>query len=167
MSDFDQIMEIKNDPTKSKYDKEQELSTIASYTDEPAALDALSKIRGGEIKMAVAENEDCPENLMRKLAKDRSGEVRKAVARNPSAPHDVLRELAGDNNDVKSWLAMNTNLPEDIATILSYEKFKDTLYHLLDNPKCPQSVHDRLGSIDKYKGRAYWGGYYTGPHYIR
>jgi hypothetical protein len=155
MSVLDQIKKIRRDRTLTPIDRGTRLSLIAEATTDSMALEALSTTIFKDI---VANNRACPSEVLRKLSNDRSSIVRSRVAGNPSTPKDVLAELINDRPDVKRMLAKNEEIPENLLTILSYEKNDAILYYVLTNPKCTQEIRDRLGPCETYQSRWWFGG---------
>lgn len=83
---------------------------VAVHLDHPATW----------VRWAVAERQDLPAEVYRRLALDRIPSVRGAVAANPAIGESLIRLMAGDDNDeVRRRLAHNPNVPLDVLAAIA------------------------------------------------
>ena len=79
---------------------------------EPAQLWRLYLQDSPRVRLRLAENPACPQDLLEKLVEDANGEVRAAVARNPNCGESLVARLVEDEDiNVRLELAHEINLP--------------------------------------------------------
>lgn len=154
---------------------EKEFFRLATYSNHavdrmlgrnPACPEALLKkfsehsgIHGWYVRRGVAENQNTPPELMRKLASDDNKYVRMSLAANPSLPEDVkLQFFKSKDVDAHSGLAMNpTTPPEMLRQIyVRYENFpmhknRVTALNFAMNPKLPEDLAEKIYQKEKNK----------------
>lgn len=112
---------VKSNPTFKKYVKSLNLNKLdeidymcsedviklAKTTDDVDILRKLSEYKDtyGLIRELVAENKNCPVDILRKLADNEYSTVRKIVAKNKKCPLDILKKLSEDEDDDVSKVA--------------------------------------------------------------
>jgi len=104
------------------------------------------------VKVHAAEDPATEPGALAKLAGDKSSWVRYKVAENPNCPVQVLYTLK-DDTEVARGLASNPNLPQKIFYHL-LEKGKDDIKNIIKeeivkNPNCPVDILDNLASSNE------------------
>ncbi|WP_084125695.1 hypothetical protein [Demequina sp. NBRC 110054] len=99
-----------------KRDGREQLGCIAHdrTTQERLASDPDLKVRAS----LAGNNEDVPEDLVRKLAADRRAEVRACVACRHALPEDLVITLASDRSALVRWWLIFTRNTREVAELL-------------------------------------------------
>ncbi len=74
-------------------------------------------------RRAVADNPDCPCEILIYLSKDENPKVRCSVALHKNTPVEILIELSNDSYDsVRRNVAENENTPANVVQALAWDK---------------------------------------------
>lgn len=128
-------------PQQTRYALARDSGTPAEVLEsllEPPA--GASSDPGSEelIRIALAANESCPQNLLSMLASDTSASVRAAVAGNVASPEAALHQLAEDWNTLVIWkLAANPQTPTDVLERLAAVGDVTIRVLVAGNPRTP------------------------------
>lgn len=82
-------------------------------------LQKLAESKDYKVRMEVAANPNCSEELLTKLSEDSDWRVLQEVAKNPKTPEDILSKLISDEHieniqELKLHIAENPNTAKDI-----------------------------------------------------
>ncbi len=165
-SKVEQIKGKQNEPPIEKYAKMirgwlkttslnyETLDYVFIATSEELA--SFAKSKDVYTRIAVAKNENTPEDVLRILAKDRAWDVRGAIADNENTSEGVLRILAKDKNtDVCASTAINKNTPQDVLRILSKDKRNYIRMCVAVNENVPEDVLRDLSKDERVEVRSY------------
>ncbi len=107
----------------------------------PEGLAILAKSNNNGIRMAVIQNKNTPQDVLRSLAKDKDARIRAAITQNKNTPQDILRTLAKDNDEfVRTSVAKHKNVPQDILRTLAKDKNIYVRTSVTRNKNIPQDV---------------------------
>ena len=102
---------------------EEELINLACNTSDVEILKILSVNESYEVRCAVAENKNAPEELLTALAKDDEWRVRCTVARSENTPIELLAVLAQDEHRlVREEVALNASTSADMLAMLAKDE---------------------------------------------
>ncbi len=150
-NEVEQIKGKQNEPPVEKYAKMirgwlkttslnyETLDYISIVPPEEFAL--LAKSHNNTTRIAIAQNKNTPQDILRALAKDHVWNVRAAAARNESISQDILRFLAKDKNGyVRERVARNRSAPQGILRILAKDDHYYIRAHVASNKNVPVDV---------------------------
>ncbi len=150
-NEVEQIKGKQNEPPVEKYAKMirgwlkttslnyETLDYISIVPPEEFAL--LAKSHNNTTRIAIAQNKNTPQDILRALAKDHVWNVRAAAARNESISQDILRFLAKDKNGyVRARVARNRSAPQGILRILAKDDHYYIRAHVASNKNVPVDV---------------------------
>jgi hypothetical protein len=87
------------------------------------SLDLKSRSPKWSVRAAVAENPNCPVEILDRLSKDDEDKVRWRVAGNPNCPVEILDRLSRDpKREVRYRVPENPNCPVEILAALSTDR---------------------------------------------
>jgi hypothetical protein len=89
-------------------------------------LKKWAKDKSEDVREKVAENPNCPADVVVTLAEDEGYSVREGVARNVNCPWELLERLADDEEGAIKWhVVWNPNCPVEVLVKLLYDKHSD------------------------------------------
>jgi len=106
-------------------------------------LEELSK--HDSVKKGVAENPNCPAEILKKLSKDENLNVKMSVICNLSCPIGILEKLSKDKHwHIRTLVAEHPRCSIKILEELSEDKDWYVRYAVAGHPSCPVKVSEKL-----------------------
>ncbi|MDP3537951.1 MAG: WGR domain-containing protein [Azonexus sp.] len=127
----------------SKLSEEIELvPAVAQNINCPSQLlEKLSKLKNDEVRSNIASNPNCPVQLLKKWSKFEVGSIRASVAGNQSLSVDILKELASDDDTyVRMMVACNPACPKDLLVGLSEDVDSDVRSSVAESEHCSVEI---------------------------
>ncbi|WP_161768762.1 variant leucine-rich repeat-containing protein, partial [Picosynechococcus sp. NKBG042902] len=109
-----------------------------------------------EMRARVAENPNCPLELLQQLAHDKNELVRAKVAENPNCPPALLQKFAHDDKFVRTGVAKNPNCSPALLQQLASDENENVRAEVAQNQNCPPALLQQLAHDDDLRDAQEW-----------
>lgn len=103
-------------------------------------LERLSRDKNVEVVSRVAQNPDCPKDLLLLFSESTDNLVRLGVALNTNASKELLHKLALNASYFSIAVASNPNCPKELFEEFHATGSLDILCAMASNPACPKEL---------------------------
>jgi len=118
-------------------------------------VELLHFYSGSDLIEHAAVHPNLPEPQIRLLAVETDPTIKMWVAQNPNCPPDVLSALAGGDRKVRAEVARNPNYPPAVLDQLAHDPIPTVVTNVAHNPHCPISALRHIVHTGNWE--AHWG----------